>query len=457
MIDTSNYSDSFSLYNFSQNIKPKNKECFSYIFFDNIDFLTSLFNNGKMRPITFDNIQKTILCGSVYLGYDTYTCPSCGAETIIPHRCHSKFCTSCGTKESKLRAAHISSMALDAKHRHIVFTIPDKLRRYFIADRNLLNLLFIAARNTLASVFNDDKHRKNKRKKKNNFINKKPKSQYAYKNDKNKIIFGSVLTLHTFGRNLKWNPHIHCLVCEEAYNTVSNKMKNFSFISYEKLRKTWMYQVLDLLSHEKLTNFRYLKTTFYNELDKGFYIYAKQKENQDDDDVEDCINYVTRYTSRPPMAESRIIKYEDDKKMIRWWYNRHEDEKYVEVYEPVQNFICNLILHCPEQNFKMVRYYGFYSQKSRPLLERVYELYGRKIKKHIKNIKERKKEIKMKINHLKFRTHMIESYSRDPLLCKCGEIMKYDFSYNPFEGGTPNDREYRNRCIRNSKRMRMDR
>ena len=38
------------------------------------------------------------------------------------------------------------------------------------------------------------------------------------------------------------------------------------------------------------------------------------------------------------MAENRIIKYEDDKKMIRWGYNRHEDEKYIEVYESVENF-----------------------------------------------------------------------------------------------------------------------
>ncbi|WP_158569617.1 transposase [Faecalibacillus intestinalis] len=27
------------------------------------------------------------------------------------------------------------------------------------------------------------------------------------------------MTLHTFGRDLKWNPHIHCLVCEEAFDT----------------------------------------------------------------------------------------------------------------------------------------------------------------------------------------------------------------------------------------------
>ncbi|WP_117347441.1 transposase [Faecalibacillus intestinalis] len=60
----------------------------------------------------------------------------------------------------------------------------------------------------------------------------------SYKNNRNKIVFGSVLTLHTFGRDLKWNPHTHCLVCEEALDTKKNKMKNFSFISCEKLRKT---------------------------------------------------------------------------------------------------------------------------------------------------------------------------------------------------------------------------
>lgn len=116
----------------------------------------------------------------------------------------------------------------------------------------------------------------------------------------------------------------------------------------------------------------------------------REKKN-DDNNVDDCVNYITRYTSRPPMAENHIIKYEDDKKIIKWWYNRHEDEEYVEVYEKVEDFINNLILHCPDENFKMIRYYGFYSNKNKPLLEKVYELYGIKKKKHIKNLKERKK------------------------------------------------------------------
>ena len=115
-----------------------------------------------------------------------------------------------------MRAAHISSIALDAKHRHIVFTISKHLGGYFIKDKSLLNLLFIAVRNTLACVFNDAKYRKIKMKK---LFIKKSKCPYSYKNDRKKIVFGSVLTLHTFGRDLKWNPHIHCLVCEEAFDT----------------------------------------------------------------------------------------------------------------------------------------------------------------------------------------------------------------------------------------------
>lgn len=141
--------------------KIKGKESFSYIFNDNINYIRFLYNRGKIRNVTYDSILKTILFGSIYLGYDL-------------------------------------------------------LRNYFLIDRSLLNLLFIAARNTLACVFNDAKFRRLKKKK---IYIKKPKCPYSYKNDKNKIIFGSVLTLHIFGRDLKWNSHIHCLFCEEAFDT----------------------------------------------------------------------------------------------------------------------------------------------------------------------------------------------------------------------------------------------
>ena len=114
-----------------------------------------------------------------------------------------------------------------------------------------------------------------------------------------------------------------------------------------------MYKVLDLLSKQELENFNYLKQRFYKELVNGFYVYAKKKEkDNDDNNVDDCVNYITRYTSRPPIAE---------------------------------NFINNLILHCPDENFKMVRYYGFYSNRN---------------KKYIRNLKEIKSCLKRYMNFM---------------------------------------------------------
>lgn len=238
MLDLGTPVGTIPLFSFCENVKLNQKETFAYIFNDNLNYLRHLYNAGRMRPVTYDNIQKTILCGSIYLGWDFYECPVCYQETIIPHACHSRFCTKCGAKETKQRSAYVSSMDLNAPHRHIVFTIPWKLRDYLIRHRELLNLLFVATRNTLACIFNDLKFRKNRRKEEKLFLpKKKAKIKYSYKNDRDKVIFGSVMTLHTFGRNLKWNPHIHCLVCEDGYDTKKNKMTNFSFMSYEKSRK----------------------------------------------------------------------------------------------------------------------------------------------------------------------------------------------------------------------------
>ena len=457
MIDLATPIDTLPLFNCTQNLKLNRKETFSYIFHDNLDYITHLFNLGRMRPVTYDNIQKTILCGSIYLGWDFYECPVCHEETIIPHSCHSRFCTKCGVKETKQRAAYVSSMALDAKHRHIVFTILWELRDYLIRHRELLDYLFIASRNTLACVFNDAKFRKKKAKEKNDlFPKKKKKIKYSYKNDRDKIIFGSVMTLHTFGRDLQWNPHIHCLVCEEAFDTKKNKMKNFSFISYEKLRKTWMYQLLDILTPLLGDDFKHLKKDLYRICENGFYVYAKKRDDQDDD-VEECVKYITRYTSRPPMAESRIIDYDPMTKQIHWFYHRHQDDQRVDVHEHVYNFIQKVIRHCPNKNFKMTRYYGFYSNKFRPILDKIYELYGKKIKKRLKTVKERRKIYKRRLNEFKYRCHMIKSYLKDPLLCRCGELMIYSYSYNPLEGGMINDRQYREKCLWEIRRLSIKR
>ena len=48
MIDDTNYADCLALYNFDHVDKIKGKESFSYIFNDNINYIRSLYNRGKL-------------------------------------------------------------------------------------------------------------------------------------------------------------------------------------------------------------------------------------------------------------------------------------------------------------------------------------------------------------------------------------------------------------------------
>ena len=350
-----------------------------------------------------------------------------------------------------------NTMAFKSKHRHIVFTIPAQLRFYFIKNRSLLDGLFVVARNTLASLFNDRKYRRQKRleKKKGIFYHKKSnKSQYLYKDTTDNVIFGAIASLHTFGRPLDWNPHIHVLVCEDAYDSKDDKIKNFSYMDYKKLRQTWRYQLLSYLDRHigNDKEFQSLKSWFYRKYEEGFYVYApKIKDEQTKDDIEKCVQYITRYTSRPIMAESRIVNYDDDKKMIHWFYHRHEDNKRVDVTESVYSFLNKVLMHCPEKNFKMVRYFGFYSNKSIKTYNRMAELLSHK-QKRVEELKnDRRVMIEKRQKELHFRYNMIKSFQRDPLLCECGETMEYKESYEPFGGNDKNDREYRDRKILKAK------
>lgn len=79
------------------------------------------------------------------------------------------------------------------------------------------------------------------------------------------------------------------------------------------------------------------------------------------------------------------------------------------------------------------------------------KLFSHKLKRDILLKEERKAIIKISQNKLHFRYNMIQSFQREPILCDCGEIMQYEETYDPLEGGKKNDRNYRERCIIESK------
>lgn len=422
--------------------------------FDHIDWLNELDQAGKLRPCVLENIEKMLLCRTIYLGYDQFECPVCGNESIVPRSCHSRFCNACGVKYAKQLAAKAISFCLDVPHRHIVFTISDSLWGWFRQDRSRLNLIFIAARNTICALVNHNLYRKAKRKGIKN-------THYLYKNYRHSIHFGMITTLHTFGRDLKWNPHIHALVPELIYDPDKDEIKTFHHFDFKKLRNTFMYELLRLIEEEVGPSFKKDKYILYSKHKNGFYVYArtmnsdKEYTNQNNTkNINGCITYTMRYVGRPAMAESRIIKYTKEEDTVEWFYHDHEDGKKYIVKENTKSFIEKLLIHIPDENFRTVRYYGFYSNKTNEL-DHIHELLGDK-KKQDYSKEARKKKREDRLNKLKYRTHLIDTFNRDPLKCRCGNYLQYKDSYNPLEG-IKDERLYRKKCINEMQEMRVRR
>ncbi|MBP3892253.1 MAG: transposase [Solobacterium sp.] len=432
--------------------KPRLKD----ILWKHLDWLEEMDKTGKARPVVLDNVHKTLLCNTYYLGYDGFECPVCGDWNILYRHCHSRFCNSCGIKHQKELASKAEVMCLDVKHRHVVFTIPEQYRTLFRADRESLNLLFVAARNSICKMFNENIYRKEKRKRgKTGKIRNDKDNHYLYRNFKNQKRFGMIASLHTFGRALNWNPHIHCLVAELAYDSKKEIYQEIHHFDYQNLRRTWQYELNRLLLEHFGKTFRKKMNTSYSDYNNGFYVYAKQQDIYNNSsyskNVGDCVNYMMRYSARPPMAESRIISYDKVSDTVEWFYDDHKTEERVFIKEPSLELLKKMIIHIPDENFRMVRYYGFYNNKEQELLDHLHELIG-KVRKTSKHRNERKRQLQQKLNKLKFRTLCMDTYNRDILHCRCGELMVYVDSYNPLDG-ISNDRQYRQNCINEMRNM----
>ena len=433
------------------------------ILWDHYDWFVEMDQTGKARPVVLDNVQKTLLCNTICLGFDVFECPNCGNEMIFHRKCHSRFCTSCGVKYQKALAIRAETMCLDTQHRHIVFTIPEEYRILFRKDRSALNLLFIAARNTICKITNESIYRKEKRKRsKTGKLHNDKDDTYLYRNFENAMVFGMIATIHTFGRDLKWNPHIHALVPEMIYDPVNDCVKPFHHFNFTNLRKTWQYEVNRLLKQQFGRDFiPYAKRSYINQ-DKGLYVYARYTRDDPETsnrsyskDIAGCVCYMMRYAARPAMAESRLISYDKKTKTVAWYYNDHKTEKREVVVEPAIELLKKMIIHIPDEGFRCVRYYGFYNNKKKNQLERIYELMGNE-KKRSRDKRKREQQRKEKLRKLRLRTSVCDTFNRDILLCKCGFIMKYTDTYNPLKGIT-NDRTYRQKCIDEVREMRIPR
>ncbi|UZW14186.1 transposase [Clostridium pasteurianum] len=285
------------------------------IFVDNWEKFSEIYK-GKIRANISREVDKMINCKSLDNGFIEFKCENCGHIKRVGFSCKSRFCTSCGKKKSEEWSDEMVARLINSKHRHMVFTIPQELRIYFARDRKLLSLLPKCSAKAIMSWFRD--------------LNKKEC-----------FTPGIISVIHTFGRDLKWNPHVHLIVTEGGAGEITI-WRNTKHINYTALRKRWQKILLDeiginLKSGKK--EFKKLKNKLYKRLENGFYVYGKGEIKT----AKQAGKYVGRYTARPAIAESRIIKY--DGKKVTFRYERHEDGEEVVEEIDVIDFIGRVIRH----------------------------------------------------------------------------------------------------------------
>lgn len=353
--------------------------------------------NLNIRPAVYKSIKNILRCRTFDNGYFFLECPNCDNYHMIFHTCKDRFCNSCGIKYAKARANALEKVSIDCNHRHITFTVPKELRNVFRKNRNLLSELFEAVNDTFK------------------WLSKKHGKSRKWK-------LGYVLVLHTFGRPLTFNTHIHALVTEGMVDRLGN-FKEMKYFDYELLRKSFQKSLLDRLHHLLGNSFYPIKCKLYNDNQNGFYVYGPDK-LESAMNHKQKINYVVRYTGRPVMAESRIIDINYINNEITYFYHPHQDDNLdyedktgkIIVTEHIYEFIKKLIIHIPNIEFKTIRYYGIYSSKGKPL---------------IPNYKIKKSSIKFLFN-LKWRWMIKKSFNFDPVLCSCGLLMKINLNSSYF-------------------------
>lgn len=367
-------------------------------------------NKHRIRKVCDTEARKLMRCKDTKYGHILYECPECGEQKRVGFTCKSRLCTSCGKIKTDEWQNEIKGTLYNVRHRHIVFTVPDGIRDIFRRDRKMLKTLMDEAAKLMLEYFG--RQRK-----------------------KSKWIPGIVCVLHTFGRDLKWNPHVHMIITEGAI-VDSEEWKKLEYIKYEILRNSWKYKMSKIVmdKYGKDKNIRAIMNRVYKETEKGFYVYAKPNLMN----PSQIARYIGRYVSRPVIAESRILKYEGNK--VTYCYNRHEDNKYVEETITGKEFIGKLLMHVPDRQFKMIRYYGVYSRKNKRKNRKIMEK-AKKILNKNKVAITFEKRIKKAFGVEIFKCQICGAQMKfkDIWYHKCGSLLEkiYERMYN---------KEYREEC-----------
>jgi len=288
---------------------------------------------GRWRGFLDAVVARYLDCGIPERGFARVVCESCRAEFLLCFSCKARgLCPSCDAKRAAAFAAFLKDELLeDVGHALWTFSLPKMLRPYFLFHRELLTELARAAYETLRELM-----------------------VTAW--DEPSVRPGMVAVIQTFSDNLKWNPHLHCLVSRGAWDDGGNWLP-LAYVdthAAEILFREKVFRLLNargLLSIERIDLLRSWQQSGFS-VDNSVRFYPSDAQS---------LESVARYMLRCPLSLQRLHYDSQSPEVL---YAPKSKNGQAELLDPLE-LIARLLIHVPQPNQHAVVYYGVYARRLR--------------------------------------------------------------------------------------------
>ena len=291
------------------------------------------------------------LCRTAALGGHLEQCDSCGHQRPAYHSCRNRHCPKC---QSLARAKWLQDRQaelLPVEYFHVVFTVPEEIAALAYQNKAVVyGILFHAAAETLRTIAADPKHLGAE--------------------------IGFLAVLHSWGQNLLFHPHLHCVVpgggiSPDGKRWIACRPRFFLPVRVLSclFRRLFLEDLQAAFDHGKLQFFSSLERLrepqafahYLAPLRKTeWVVYAKPPFGG----PQQVLNYLGRYTHRVAISNNRLLSIDDGKVAFRWKDYRHHDQQKTMTLD-AEEFIRRFLLHVLPDGFQRIRHYGFLGHRYR--------------------------------------------------------------------------------------------
>ena len=291
---------------------------------------------GRLRHAARRALEHFLDCGILDQGFARIVCERCKAEFLVAFSCKTRyFCPSCHAKRLEVWADWLEHELLYAvPHRQFVFTVPKRLRPFFLYDRRLLGLLSRVAYRTLRDFLRTTM--------------REPDG-----------VPGVVSSIQTFGTLANWHPHLHLLVTDGLFRP-DGTFLHLGFHQIEVLTEAFRRALLRAFARRQLLT----RDTVQSMLawpHSGFHVHRAVRLEADD---AQGILQLARYSARGPVSLQRL-HYDPRKRQVTLVSDKSEGPTSgTHTFEGLE-YLARLLTHVPDKNEVCLRYYGAYSVRRR--------------------------------------------------------------------------------------------